>query len=422
MNAIRRRVGAVAAGIAVVLALSGCSAIEEMLGARPTGTPDPTSTPRAADLVVRLGTLLPASGPQTTAGDSTRAAVQLAAHDVNTADLGVRIEIVEADSGSVGDAGAVAGAEVLIAAGVNAVIGPRSSAKVLEVASLFADAGVVEVSPSSTLPGLASIDDRGYFFRTVPDDTLQAVVLGRRILFDGARTVGILRSDDAYGAAIDAGLRDVFRAAGAEVVADVPLGVDDAAAVAAVVAAAPEAIVAIAQADQFPQVAIELDAAGIDWSSFYGTDASLEAMRDRLDGPLIDGAVFSSPGVLADRDLERAIVGVDPSVDLFNYAPEAYDAVILVALAALKAGSSDGSAIRDQMRAVSGLGGHLVTSFAEGAQRIREGLSVDYDGLSGPVDFTASGDTSAGFISFYRYGGANELRWTGQSFGRLDVD
>jgi branched-chain amino acid transport system substrate-binding protein len=407
-----------ALGLVAAVGLVGCASLTPS----PTGTSTSTTKPAADDVSVKLGALLPLTGASAAAGASTLAAVQLAVDEINSSDLGLSVELVEADAGSAGDGLTTAGAQSLVDAGVDAVIGPRSSSQSLEVYEMFADAGIVEVSPSSTLPSIADLVDDGYFFRTAPSDALQSQVLGNRILFDGATTIGIIRTGDAYSVALDEGLAATFDFAGAAIVSDVvvePGAEVDAAA--ALLATSPEAVVVIAPADAFPPIAEALTAAGIDWSSTYGTDASLEAFKDRTDVGSIAGAVFSSPGVLADSDFRAAIRAVNPDVRLFNFAPEAYDAVMLVGLAALEAGSSVGSDIRDHMIPVSGGPGTVVQTFADGAALIADGQDIDYDGVSGPVDFTADGDIGAGFVSFYRYGALNALSWFDQAFGRIDA-
>jgi len=415
-----RLVATAALVTAAAVSLSGCALLAPP-AATVSGAPATQSSPRP-HLTVRLGTLLPVSGVDAAAGASTRAAVQLAVDDVNAADLGVTFEVVDADSGTPGDGQAVVGAQELIDAGVDAVIGPRSSTQALEVYGMFADAGIVEVSPASTLPALGTVPDSGYFFRTVASDELQSRILANRILFDGATTIGIVRQGDAVDVALQAGLAETLAAAGAALVADLVVEPGlEAEAVRALLAQAPEAIVVISRPDGFEPIAEALAAEGVDWSRVYGTDASLEAYRDRLDVTAIEGAVFSSPGVLADRDLIAALHSVDPTVRHYNYAPEAYDAVVLVALAALQARSSEGSAIRDQLIRVSRGPGAVVERYEEGARRILAGEEIDYDGLSGPVDFLPNGDIGEGFVSFYRYDTGNELVWIDQSLGGIDV-
>lgn len=416
-RALRRTIAATSAA-ALAATLSACT----MFGPAPTPS-GATASARAdrEEVLVKLGTLLPMTGPNAEAADSTRAAVRLAVREVNDAGLGIRLEVVDADAGTPGDGGVAAAVQQLIDADVDAVIGPRSSAQSLEAYRMLADAGIVEISPASTLPELGEVPDDGYFFRTVPSDDLQSQILGSRILFDGATTIGIIRVADAYGEPLAAGLAATFADAGAAVTADVVVepGAEDAA-VAELLAGAPEAIVVISSAIAFDPIAAALAANAVDWARVYGTDASLEAYRGRSDAS-IAGAVFSSPGVLADRDFVTALRSIDPSVRLVNFAPEAYDAVVLVALAALQAGSNEGSAIRDHLIPVSGGPGELVQTFAEGARRILDGDGVDYDGLSGPLDFAANGDVGQGFISFYRYDGEGEPVWIDQAFGRLDV-
>ncbi len=391
-------------------------------------TPGPVVTPSGSastpvlpvgTVNVTVGTLLPMTGSREAQGVSTEAAVELAAQRVNAAGLGVHIDVVQADSGD-SEGTLLAGAKQLIAAGATVIVGPRTSAETLEAYPTITGAGVVELSPSNTLPALSSIDADGYYFRLAPSDVLQAQVLAQRILFDGATSIAIIRTDEAYSEAIDQSAVEAFKDAGADVVADkvVEVGDDAAAAARVIVKADPEAVLVVSSADGFTPIADALDNAGVDWGTVYGTDASLEVFSGRTDVPSIDGAVFSSAGVLADRDFQRAVLALNPAIDSWNYAPEAYDAVILAALAALEAGSAEGAEIRDHLRDVSG-GGETVTDFTSGAEGIRAGKDIDYSGLSGPIDFAANGDVSSAFISFYAYGPRNELSWTGQTFGSV---
>jgi len=78
-----------------------------------------------------------------------------------------------------------------------------------------------------------------------------------------------------------------------------------------------------------------------------------------------------------------------------------------LALAAEAAGSTDGSAIRDQLRAVGGGPGEVVYAGPEGIARALEilgaGDAVDYDGASGTLDWDENGDLRRGYIGVWRY-------------------
>src|SRR5262249_23297297 len=74
--------------------------------------------------------------------------------------------------------------------------------------------------------------------------------------------------------------------------------------------------------------------------------------------------------------------------DQSPYAPQAWDQMTLVALALAAAkGEVSGTAIKDNLRAVSNPPGTAVYSYAEGAKLLQEGKKINYEGASGSCDF-----------------------------------
>ena len=76
---------------------------------------------------------------------------------------------------------------------------------------------------------------------------------------------------------------------------------------------------------------------------------------------------------------------------------EHYDATVLIALAAAKAGSTtDATAIRDALRDVANAPGAIVGPGRDGIFKafslIAEGKDVNYEGASGIVDLDENGD------------------------------
>lgn len=393
-----------------LLATAGCTNLFED-DKQTENTPE---APRNT-ITLKVGTLLPMSGSQATQGESTLTAIQLAANDINEANLGVNVELVSADSGGSTQDIAVEGATELLDQNVSAIIGPRSSSKVLQTYEMISDAKVVQISPASTLPAISEINSNGFFFRTAPSDILQATQLARRILFNGAATIDIISVDDAYSTAIADQAVITLEAAGAKVSRHtIAPGADPSQAAAKAVDG--DAILVASGASDFPAIIDALDANGANWRDVYGTDATVEVLRDNLDAPQISGARFSSAGVLANRDLQQAMLAINPEVKVFAFAPEAYDALVLIALSALQAQSSDGTNIRDQIIDVSGPEGAVAYSFEDAAKVINRGENIDYSGLSGPIDFAKNGDPTGAFISFYQYGSGNSVSWLDQKF------
>ena len=91
-------------------------------------------------------------------------------------------------------------------------------------------------------------------------------------------------------------------------------------------------------------------------------------------------------------------------------------ATILIALAALAAGSTDGADIASKLQEVSGGtgDGETCTSYAECADIIVGGGTADYDGVSGPITFDEVGDPTEASIGIYEYGDDNTYAaWQG---------
>ena len=91
----------------------------------------------------------------------------------------------------------------------------------------------------------------------------------------------------------------------------------------------------------------------------------------------------------------------------FNYAAESYDAVIVIALAAAAAGT-DGSALGDEINGITGVG-EKCTTYVDCLALIDAGTDVDYDGISGPLDFNGNGEPLAGSYAILEFGADNRL-------------
>ncbi len=74
------------------------------------------------------------------------------------------------------------------------------------------------------------------------------------------------------------------------------------------------------------------------------------------------------------------------------YTCQVYDHINLVLLAIAAAGDASGQAIRDNIRRIAQGGGTAVDNAVDGLRAIAAGQKVDYDGASGPCDFTETGD------------------------------
>ena len=394
-------------GIAMIgvsaMVLSGCAAPAAQPSAAPTEA-----------LSLKIGTILPQSGALAFLGPPEEAGVALAVKEINDADLGITVDPVYRDSGDTTTDTATVSVTDLLSQDVSAVVGAASSGVSLTVIDQITAAGVVQFSPANTSPTFTDYEDNGLYWRNAPSDLLQGEVLGNLIAEDGAATLGMLVLNDPYGTGLADAIKTTFEAAGGSVVSEALFNEGDTsfdAQVSTLTAAAPDAI-AVITFDQAKVVVPALVGAGFPGGKLYFVDGNLADYSADFPAGLIEGSKGTLPGIdiaslgnFRDRLLE-----VDPTLTDFSYAAESYDAVVLLALAALAAKSTTGVDIASKLQEVSGGSGkgEKATDFASAAQIILDGDVVDYDGASGPITFNEKGDPTEATIGIFQYGADNK--------------
>ncbi|MBP3977647.1 ABC transporter substrate-binding protein [Microbacterium sp. BLY] len=412
MNALKgSRSARIFAGIALVsasaLIIAGCSSTPN---AEPS---DGGGEKPAADLTLKLGSLLPATGTLAFLGAPMEAGVQLAVNQINEADAGITIELTGADEGDLDNKAYETSITNLRNEGITAMVGAASSSVTKLILDGNAGADILTVSPSNTSPDFTGINP--LYFRTAPSDLLQGEVLGNQIAEDGHKTLGIIYQNDPYGTGLFEAIKSTFESTGGEVVADASYNQGDGqfnAQVSEIAAANPDAV-AVVSYEQFATIAPLLGNAGVDTSSLYLVDGNLKDW-----GSDISVNLEGSKGTRAGAELPQDFLdqlnevwtaeGNDP-IDAVTYSAEAYDAVILMALAALKAGSVEGPDMAAEMIAVSGGegDGEKCDNFADCAAIINDGGTPDYDGLSGEITFDENNDPKGAAIGVYEFDAEN---------------
>jgi branched-chain amino acid transport system substrate-binding protein len=84
------------------------------------------------------------------------------------------------------------------------------------------------------------------------------------------------------------------------------------------------------------------------------------------------------------------------------YGAEAYDAIVIAALAAIEAKSTKTEDIKAHMVSVT-KGGTKVKTFKAAVAAIKAGKDIDYEGQSGPVDFDSNGNPSKAYMNIFKY-------------------
>ena len=366
----------------------------------------------AASTPMKIGLLLNFGSAPETAADRKRA-FDLAIQHVNEAGgvLGRPVEGVAADSTRDPQLGVEAARRLVETEGVHAIVGPSASVVALPVAEMVAGpAGIPTISPSATSPQLTSAADGGYFFRTALSDTAQGPVLARVTRERGFDNVGLIYLDDPYGRGLarsfegswDGTLRAVAIDAGQTTY--LPELRQSA-------SAGAQALVVITFEEQALSILREALDEGIYSQFTFGDAAKRRSLVTEIGGERLGGmygtAGAPAPDSAAADRWDEAFVAEYGGLPVLTYVKETYDATIALALAAQAAGSLDGAAIRDQLRAIGSPPGETVlgtpAGVADALRLLADGREIDYDGAANSLDWDENGDLLRGYIGTWRY-------------------
>ena len=385
--------------LGAVIALGACSS-----------PPPPGATPAPEPLTI--GTLVPTTGDLAHLGPEQSAGISLAVKEINAAGgvLGQPVTLVEGDSGDAYTTVASQTVDRELDKKVDAIVGATGSSVTMEVIDKVVGAGVVLVSPGDTSDKLSTYAAEGLYFRTVPPDVLQAKVLAGLLTAAGHRRVAVLHVRDVYGAGLTVDLSADVVSSGGRVVASVEYdgrgsATDFAAAVTQVRAARADAVVIVGGGES-KAIIEELVRAGLGPSvvPLYLTDLNLSnTLLAGLPAGTLTGVVGTRAGAAPSAAFLDALAAQAPDLSDVGYAAQAYDAVMMIALAADAAGSTRSKAIAQQLLQV-GDGPTPCTSYAACLTLVKAARTIAYVGAAGPVPLGANGTPTSGTIGVYRFG------------------
>jgi branched-chain amino acid transport system substrate-binding protein len=374
-----------AAGLlsALVLVLNGCGK-DEAPAPKPKAE---AAKPAAETTTVRIGSASPLTGPQAHIGIDIRNGVELAIEDLNAKGLEiggkkVRFEVVAEDD-EANPTKATTVAQKLVDSKVVAVVGHFNSGASIPASKVYADAGIPQISPSSTNP---KYTQQGFktTFRVVAHDNQQGPTLAHFATGKlNAKNIAVIDDSTAYGQ----GLADAFAAtataAGAKIVArehTTDKDTDFRAILTSIKGRNPDLIMFGGIDPQAGPMVRQMASLGIK-AKFVGGDGMQTPNFIKLAGEAAEGVMASMPGLPKEKMpggkefVERYRKKFNQDVELF--APMGYDAVMVFADAMKRANSTDP------------------------AKFLPEIGKTQYQGVIGPIAFDDKGDLRNGPITIY---------------------
>jgi branched-chain amino acid transport system substrate-binding protein len=405
------------------------TAAEETTEEAPEETAEETAAEEAStcqnDTLI-VGSMLPATGDLAFLGPPEFAGVEKAILEIDAGGgvLGSPVTYIEGDSGDTTTDIASQTVDSQLSQGVQAIIGAASSGVSLTVIDKITSNGVVQFSPANTAPALTTYPDNGLYFRVSPSDVLQGAVIAADAIDNGVESMAVIARQDPYGEGLkDAVVKD-FGAAGGTVTADLlydPAAPSFEAEVAEIVASGPQAVTVIGfeETVKLLQEMIK-QGAGPQDIQIYLVDGNISttAYEDFPAGTLT-GTRATVPSGEADLTaFNESLLEVDPDLTDYAYGAQSYDAMMLIALAAEAAGCGDGVAIAEYLPIVAGNGGEACDNWVDCKALLDAGSDIDFQGVTGPVDFNEYGDLAQGTIEINEYTSNTEF----ESLGKVTAD
>jgi len=348
---------------------------------------------------LKIGALMPMTGDLSAYGEADLSGIQLAAEEINAA--GGNVEVIVADTQTNPQAGVDAAQKLVNVEGVHGIVGALSSGVTIPVAtSVTSREGVVQISGASTSPTITTLKDNDFLFRTVPSDAFQGIALAKLVKDNGVNAVSTIYVNNAYGQGLADAFASAFEEAGGTVAESIPFEQGQASYRGELQRAKSgdaEALLLVAYPEN-GTVILKQSLEGGYFDKFIFTDGMkapevIEQIgADYMDGSY--GTVPASPESAGLKAFQEAYKAKHGDLPPLPYIDTAYDATMLIALAAVKAGSNDRTAIRDALREVASAPGEAVGpgEYAKAVELLKAGKDINYEGAAGSQDFDENGD------------------------------
>ena len=356
---------------------------------------------------VKVGVILGFTGPIESLTPDMAASAELAFKEASASGQllgGKTIKPIRKDSTCIDAAAATANAEALITAeGVAAIFGADCSGVTGAIANNVAvPNGVVMISPSATSPGLSTIKDNGFFFRTAPSDARQGQVLASVLQRRGIKDVAVTFTNNDYGKGLANSFANAFKVVGGKVsisAAHEDGKADYSAEVGALAATGSKHLAVFGYLDQGGKGIIQASIDAGAFSDFILADGMIGESLTKHFGKDLNGAIGTVAGSKTEGAQVFASMADKSGIKKDGpYVGESYDAGALLALAMQAAGGANRGGIQANLMKIANAPGTKIGpgEIAKGLKVLASGGDVDYIGATN-VEFNKVGEVLGSF-------------------------
>jgi branched-chain amino acid transport system substrate-binding protein len=352
-----------------------------------------SSLAMAQDQVVKIGHVGPVSGAIAHLGKDNEWGARLAIEELNAKGVSIngkkiKLELVAEDDASDPKQGTAA-AQKLVDAKVSGVIGHLNSGTTIPASKIYSDAGIPQISPSSTNPKYTR---QGYktAFRVVADDVHLGGTLGRYAVNElKGKSIAVIDDRTAYGQGVAEEFEKAVKAAGGNLVGHeftTDKATDFMPILTTLKGKKPDIIFFGGMDAVGGPMMKQMKSLGIK-AKFMGGDGICTNEMIKLAGDaMADGQVVCAEAGGVDGALKKGMDDFGAKFkkrfndDVKLYSPYVYDAVFVMVDAMQRAKSSDPAKYLPELAKTTG-----------------------YKGVTGTISFDAKGDIKNGALTLYTF-------------------
>ncbi|WP_158742057.1 ABC transporter substrate-binding protein [Acidisphaera sp. L21] len=351
---------------------------------------------RAQGVPLTLGILTPLTGAGGYDGPRMMKAIQAVAAQVNDAGglLGRKITFVIEDDQTNPEAAVRAARKLVDVDKVPVIMGTWASAVTSAVAPVCWESKTF-LTTTSGADTITKLPHQGYLIRTQPNNYLQGAKHAEFIASTGAKKVGLLSIQAPFAQPTQERVKDVLAKNGSSLTGGLiyePNKTSYRSEVDQILRGSPDMVYLNGYTPDVSVLLRDLYRAGYDGPRFTQSYALTSKAVESLPKEVTEGTYTVQPSADIDSPAYANAAKLLGIKDPDSYETQAVDWMSLVALSIAKAKAATGTAIRDTVRSVSQGAGTKVYSAVDGLTILAKGGEVNYEGASGPCDFTDIGD------------------------------
>lgn len=330
-------------------------------------------------------------------GERNQRGLEIALNDINEVGIdGRELSVNVQDSESESNSGVSAARNLVDQEGVPFLIGAVGSGVSISIyESVVQDTDVVQLSQNSTGLALTNFPD---LLRMSPSGVAQSNALAEIILDDGYDEVAVTYINDEFGESLTEAFVDAYDGEVVLEQAHDPEQASYSGVLSDMNGSGAEAWLFITYQEEFATQVNDMFSAGYE-AQLYGADSNRgDTVINNTPEGSMDGMKLVEPSAPVDQDNYQAFA--EQFEDEFDAEPTVwsaftYDCVVTAALSILAADDFTGSALGEVVRDVTRPEGEEVFTYEEAHDILADGGTaddIDYQGVSGPIDFDENGD------------------------------